>query len=81
METQMRNEQARSAANTRSLVDGSVVSSDSGKWCFGSVEVMPGDSIVIPENLDKETSWTKFSGCRFSPTSAWAAAAIKKLSN
>ncbi|MDQ2820248.1 MAG: SLBB domain-containing protein [Pseudomonadota bacterium] len=44
-------------------VDGSVVSRDSGRWysgSFGSTEVMPGDSIVVPEKLDKETKWTKF---------------------
>lgn len=44
-------------------VDGSVVSRDSGSWysgSFGSTVVMPGDSIVVPEKLDKETAWTKF---------------------
>ena len=44
-------------------VDGSVVSRDSKSWFsggFGSTEVMPGDSIVVPEKLDKETAWTKF---------------------
>jgi hypothetical protein len=44
-------------------VDGSVVSRDSTKWGFGGfggVEVMPGDSIVVPEKFDKETGWTKF---------------------
>lgn len=44
-------------------VDGSVVSRDSGKWysgSFGATLVMPGDSIVVPEKLDKETKWTKF---------------------
>ena len=44
-------------------VDGSVVSRDSGSWLsggFGGTEVMPGDSIVVPERFDKETRWTKF---------------------
>ena len=44
-------------------VDGSVVSRDSGGWLsggFGGTEVMPGDSIVVPEKFDKETRWTKF---------------------
>lgn len=47
-------------------VDGSIVSRNSGKWFFGGlggfggVEVMPGDSIVVPEKFDKETTWTKF---------------------
>ena len=44
-------------------VDGSVVSRESGSWLsggFGGVEVMPGDSIVVPEKFDKETKWTKF---------------------
>ena len=44
-------------------VDGSVVSRDSGGWLsggFGGTEVMPGDSIVVPEKFDTETRWTKF---------------------
>lgn len=44
-------------------VDGTVVSNGSGGWFasgIGGVEVMPGDSIVIPEKFDKETAWTKF---------------------
>lgn len=44
-------------------VDGSVLSRDSGSWLsggFGGTEVMPGDSIVVPEKFDKETRWTKF---------------------
>ena len=44
-------------------IDGSVVSRDSGSWLsggFGGTEVMPGDSIVVPEKFDKETRWTKF---------------------
>lgn len=67
-------------------VDGTVVS-DSGRWSFGGiggVEVMPGDSIVVPEKFDKETTWTKF----MAGTREWAqifanfglgAAAIKTL--
>jgi protein involved in polysaccharide export with SLBB domain len=70
-------------------VDGTVASSNSGGWFGGSVgglEVMPGDSIVIPEKFDKETAWTKFTR----GTREWAqifanfglgAAAIKTLSN
>ena len=68
-------------------VDGSVVSRDSGGWFsggFGSTEVMPGDSIVVPEKFDKETKWSKF----MTGTREWAqifanfglgAAAIKTL--
>jgi protein involved in polysaccharide export with SLBB domain len=44
-------------------VDGTVVSSDSQGWFFGKIgglEVMPGDTIVVPEKLDKTTAWTKF---------------------
>ena len=44
-------------------VDGTVVSSDSQGWLFGKIgglEVMPGDTIVVPEKLDKQTAWTKF---------------------
>jgi len=67
--------------------DGSVLSRDSGNWFFGSIgglEVMPGDSLVIPEKLDKETRWSKFT----KGTREWAqifanfglgAAAIKTL--
>lgn len=43
--------------------DGSILSSQSKSWIFNSVsraEVMPGDSIVIPEKLNKETMWTQF---------------------
>lgn len=69
-------------------VDGSVVSRGSswGFGGFGGVEVMPGDSIVVPEKFDKETAWTKFT----QGTREWAqifanfglgAAAIKTLSN
>lgn len=44
-------------------VDGTVVSSDSQSWFFGKiggVEVMPGDTIVVPEKLDKQSGWSKF---------------------
>jgi hypothetical protein len=44
-------------------VDGTVVSSESQGWFFGKIgglEVMPGDTIVVPEKLDKQTAWTKF---------------------
>jgi protein involved in polysaccharide export with SLBB domain len=44
-------------------VDGTVVSSESRSWFFGKIggaEVMPGDTIVVPEKLDKQTAWTKF---------------------
>ncbi len=70
-------------------VDGSGVSRDSGGWLFGkvsSMEVMPGDSIVIPEKLDRESAWAKFT----TGTREWAqifanfglgAAAIKTLKN
>jgi protein involved in polysaccharide export with SLBB domain len=68
-------------------VDGTVVSNGSRGWFaggIGSVEVMPGDSIVVPEKFDKETAWTKFT----QGTREWAqifanfglgAAAIKTL--
>jgi protein involved in polysaccharide export with SLBB domain len=70
-------------------VDGTVVSSGAKGWLFGSIgglEVMPGDSIVVPEKMDKETKWTKF----VQGTREWAqifanfglgAAAIKTLRN
>jgi protein involved in polysaccharide export with SLBB domain len=44
-------------------VDGTVVSSESQGWLLGKiggVEVMPGDTIVVPEKLDKQTAWSKF---------------------
>ncbi len=44
-------------------VDGTVVSADSQSWFFGKiggVEVMPGDTIVVPEKFDRQTAWTKF---------------------
>jgi len=68
-------------------VDGSVISRNSGSWFsggFGGTEVMPGDSIVVPEKFDKETRWSKF----MAGTREWAqifanfglgAAAIKTL--
>lgn len=68
-------------------VDGTVVSSDTRGWFsggIGGVEVMPGDSIVVPEKLDKESAWTKFT----QGTREWAqifanfglgAAAVKTL--
>lgn len=68
-------------------VDGSIVSRSTSSWMFGGfggVEIMPGDSIVVPEKFDKETRWTKFT----QGTREWAqifanfglgAAAIKTL--
>jgi protein involved in polysaccharide export with SLBB domain len=44
-------------------VDGTVVSAESQGWLFGhigGIEIMPGDTIVVPEKLDKETRWSKF---------------------
>jgi len=44
-------------------VDGTVVSADSQGWFFGKIgglEVMPGDTIVVPEKIDKLTAWTRF---------------------
>jgi protein involved in polysaccharide export with SLBB domain len=70
-------------------VDGSVVSRSAGGWFFGRIgglEVMPGDSIVVPEKFDRETGWSKFT----QGTREWAqifanfglgAAAIKTLKN
>jgi protein involved in polysaccharide export with SLBB domain len=70
-------------------VDGTVVTRSTSGWFstgIGSMEVMPGDSIVIPEKFDKETGWTKFTKA----TREWAqifanfglgAAAIKTLGN
>lgn len=69
--------------------DGSVVSGASKGWFFGSiggVEVMPGDSVVIPQKINRETPWTAF----MRNTREWAqifanfglgAAAIKTLRN
>lgn len=70
-------------------VDGTVMSSDSRNWLFGSIgglEIMPGDSIVVPEKLDRESTWSRFTR----GTREWAqifanfglgAAAIKTLRN
>lgn len=70
-------------------VDGSVAGRSASGWGFGGVGgimVMPGDSIVVPEKFDKETSWQKFT----KGTREWAqifanfglgAAAIKTLRN
>jgi len=44
-------------------VDGTVVSADTQGWFFGKIgglEVMPGDTIVVPEKLDKTTAWSNF---------------------
>ncbi|OYO32519.1 polysaccharide export protein [Janthinobacterium sp. PC23-8] len=69
--------------------DGSVVARNASAWAFGGIGgviVMPGDSIVVPEKFDKETSWTKFT----KGTREWAqifanfglgAAAVKTLRN
>jgi hypothetical protein len=27
---------------------------------MGGMEIMPGDTIVVPEKLDKTTAWSKF---------------------
>jgi hypothetical protein len=68
-------------------VDGTVVSNSDRGWFsggIGGVDVMPGDSIVVPEKFDKESAWTKFT----KGTREWAqifanfglgAAAIKTL--
>lgn len=68
-------------------VDGTVVTTGSTGWLsmgIGAMEVMPGDSIVIPEKFDRETAWTRFT----KGTREWAqifanfglgAAAIKTL--
>ena len=68
-------------------IDGTVVSRSSQNWflgAIGGVEIMPGDTIVVPEKFDKETAWTKFT----KGTREWAqifanfglgAAAIKTL--
>jgi len=44
-------------------MDGTVVSSESQGWFFGKIgglEVMPGDTIIVPEKIDKQTAWSKF---------------------
>lgn len=67
--------------------DGSVVGRNTSAWAFGGIGgviVMPGDSIIVPEKFDKETSWSKFT----KGTREWAqifanfglgAAAVKTL--
>ena len=70
-------------------VDGTVVSSESQGWFFGKiggVEVMPGDTIVVPEKLDRQTAWTRFTQGAREWTQILAnfglgAAAIKTLRN
>jgi len=70
-------------------VDGTVVSSDSDSWFFGKVgglEVMPGDTIVVPEKVDRQTAWTKFTQGAREWTQILAnfglgAAAVKTLRN
>jgi protein involved in polysaccharide export with SLBB domain len=70
-------------------VDGTVVSSDSQSWLFGKIggiEVMPGDTIVVPEKLDKQSAWSKFTQGAREWTQILAnfglgAAAIKTLRN
>lgn len=70
-------------------VDGTVVSAESQGWFFGKiggVEVMPGDTIVVPEKFDRQTAWTKFTQGAREWTQILAnfglgAAAIKTLRN
>jgi protein involved in polysaccharide export with SLBB domain len=70
-------------------VDGTVVSAESQGWFFskiGSLEVMPGDTIVVPEKLDKTTAWSNFTQGAREWTQILAnfglgAAAIKTLRN
>jgi protein involved in polysaccharide export with SLBB domain len=70
-------------------VDGTVVSGESQGWFFGKiggVEVMPGDTIVVPEKFDRQTAWTKFTQGAREWTQILAnfglgAAAIKTLRN
>jgi len=70
-------------------IDGTVVSSESQGWFFGKIgglEVMPGDTIVVPEKLDKQTAWTKFTQGARERTQILAnfglgAAALKTLRN
>jgi protein involved in polysaccharide export with SLBB domain len=69
--------------------DGSVVSGEARGWFSGGIgglEVMPGDSIVVPQKIDRETRWTAFTR----GTREWAqifanfglgAAAVKTLRN
>lgn len=70
-------------------VDGTVMSASSQGWFsrgIEGIEVMPGDSILVPEKVDKESAWNKFTRT----TRDWAqilanfglgAAAIKTLRN
>lgn len=70
-------------------VDGTVVSADSQGWFFGKIgglEVMPGDTIVVPERFDKTTAWSRFTQGAREWTQILAnfglgAAAIKTLKN
>jgi len=70
-------------------MDGTVVSSDSQGWFFGKIgglEVMPGDTIVVPERFDKTTAWSRFTQGAREWTQILAnfglgAAAIKTLKN
>jgi protein involved in polysaccharide export with SLBB domain len=70
-------------------VDGTVVSSESQDWFFGKIgglAVMPGDTIVVPEKLDQQTAWTKFTQGAREWTQIFAnfglgAAAVKTLRN
>jgi protein involved in polysaccharide export with SLBB domain len=70
-------------------VDGTVVSADSDSWFFGKIgglEVMPGDTIVVPDKLDKTTFWNAFTKGARDWTQILAnfglgAAAIKTLKN
>ncbi|MGX4640656.1 SLBB domain-containing protein [Massilia sp. SYSU DXS3249] len=69
-------------------VDGTVVSERGRGWfgSIGSLLLMPGDTIVVPEKFDKESAWTKFT----QGTREWAqifanfglgVAAVKTLSD
>jgi protein involved in polysaccharide export with SLBB domain len=70
-------------------VDGTVVSADSDSWFLGKIgglEVMPGDTIVVPDKLDKTTFWNAFTKGARDWTQILAnfglgAAAIKTLKN
>jgi protein involved in polysaccharide export with SLBB domain len=69
--------------------DGSVISGEAKGWFFGGIgglEIMPGDSIVIPQKIDRETRWTAFMRNTREWTQIFAnfglgAAAIKTLRN
>jgi len=44
-------------------VDGSIASGSGTSWYsrgIGGLEVVPGDNIVVPEKIDKETAWSRF---------------------